>query len=320
MQADTWAIARDGKVLRGSHNEHGELTLFSALLHDQGLVLGQVRVPPTTTETTCVPALVGPMDLTGALVTADATHTCAATADYLVQVKKADYLLCVKGNQDQLQRVVIDRVLDLAGQAYSKQIALMVSSRPMDAVAFHHHARSHRHVENLEHYVRDVCWAEDTLGSGPVIGVVRSQLETVEELGRHARAGVQDDLVSLTAQYDHFMAWLCSDQGDKAAALAWFDRSHSWALGAGHANMAATTLSMKAHIAWSVGDGPRCVRPAQAARRHEGHVSPGIGGMAFQMQARRHALLGEQDSARAQLDQAEQLIRGAEEHPEDEPD
>ncbi|GAB3712642.1 hypothetical protein GCM10028793_47930 [Nocardiopsis oceani] len=46
-----------------------------------------------------MPALVGPMDITGALVTADATHTCAATADYLVQEKKADYLLCVKGNQ-----------------------------------------------------------------------------------------------------------------------------------------------------------------------------------------------------------------------------
>ncbi|GAB3718737.1 helix-turn-helix domain-containing protein [Nocardiopsis nanhaiensis] len=193
---------------------------------------------------------------------------------------------------------------------YERMVKVVANPRRVDAPA----------VEWLDRCLAEHRRVEDTLGSGPVIGVVRSQLDTVEDLGRHARAGVRDDLVALTSQYAQFMAWMCNDQGDKAAALAWFDRSHGWALEAADASMAATTLSMKAHIAWSVGDGERCVRLAQAAQWHEGHVSPGIAGMASQMQARGHALLGETDAARRRLDRAEDLIRGASERPEDEPD
>jgi hypothetical protein len=39
------------------------------------------------------------MDIAGALVTADAAHTCADTARYLVGDRKTDYLLTIKGNR-----------------------------------------------------------------------------------------------------------------------------------------------------------------------------------------------------------------------------
>ena len=43
--------------------------------------------------------MLDPIDITGALVTADAAHTCADTARYLVEDKNADYLLTIKGNR-----------------------------------------------------------------------------------------------------------------------------------------------------------------------------------------------------------------------------
>ncbi|WP_433369389.1 hypothetical protein [Streptosporangium sp. CA-115845] len=48
----------------------------------------------------------------------------------------------------------------------------------------------------------------------------------------------------------------------------------------GDVNMATTTLSMKAHQAWSAGNARRCVRLADAARWHDGRVTPGVRGMA----------------------------------------
>jgi hypothetical protein len=52
--------------------------LFSAMTHrskhQDAVVLGQIRVPEGTTETTQVRTLLDPMHITGALITADAAH------------------------------------------------------------------------------------------------------------------------------------------------------------------------------------------------------------------------------------------------------
>jgi hypothetical protein len=95
-------IAMDGKVVRNSDAGDGDVRLFSALHHDQAVVIAQVQVPPDTNETTQVAALFDGVDLTGAVVTGDAAHTQHATAAYLVEQKHCDYLLQVKGNQPSL--------------------------------------------------------------------------------------------------------------------------------------------------------------------------------------------------------------------------
>ncbi|MGW2330129.1 hypothetical protein ACWC5C_30850 [Streptomyces sp. NPDC001700] len=77
------------------------------------------------------------------------------------------------------------------------------------------------------------------------------------------------------------------------------------------ADMAATTLSMRAHVAWSVGDGRRCARLAQAARWASPGTSRGVQGMAAQMEARGYALTGEADAAHRLLDEAQHLIARA---------
>ena len=172
----------------------------------------------------------------------------------------------------------------------------------------------------LERSLAEHRRAEDEIGGKPLLPVISAHLVTLNDLAKEARSGVQDRLVSLASQYAQFMAWICNDTGDKAAAMAWYDRAHDWAMEAGDPNMAATSLSMKAHIAWSLNDGLRTVRMGEAARWHDGRVSSGIEGMAAQMVARGHALLGDEERAARSLDEARALITKASDHPEDEPD
>ncbi|MFJ7904646.1 XRE family transcriptional regulator [Streptomyces sp. NPDC096198] len=161
--------------------------------------------------------------------------------------------------------------------------------------------------------------AEDRIGSRPLAEIMRQQLRTVVDLYASARGPLADRVVRLASEHAQFLAWMAQDQGRTAAALAWYDRSHEWALEAGDADMAATTLSMKAHMAWSGGRGDRTVRLAEAARWSAPGTSLGVQGMAAQMAARGHALNGDGGDAERLLDEAQSLIGRAAEHPEDEP-
>jgi len=98
------AVALDGKTLRGSRNgDAAGVHLLSALLQREGVVLGQMRVSDKTNEIPCVPQLLKPLPLEGAVVTADALHTQKETARFLVEEKKADYLFVAKDNQPTLR-------------------------------------------------------------------------------------------------------------------------------------------------------------------------------------------------------------------------
>jgi hypothetical protein len=88
-------VAIDGKWLRGAGD--GPVKLFSALQHDQGLIIAQARIPDETNETTQVKALLDTIDLRGALVTADAAHASRETAAYVAGERGADYLLTRQG-------------------------------------------------------------------------------------------------------------------------------------------------------------------------------------------------------------------------------
>ncbi|ARF56989.1 DNA-binding protein [Streptomyces gilvosporeus] len=161
--------------------------------------------------------------------------------------------------------------------------------------------------------------AEDFIGSRPLVEVMGQQLRTVVNLYASARGPLEQRVVRLASEHAQFLVWMAQDQGQSAAALAWYDRSHEWALEAGDANMAATTLSMKAHMAWSGGRGRRCARLAEAARWSAPDTSLGVQGMAAQMQARGHALSRVPEEAHRLLDEAQDLITRAAQHPEDEP-
>ncbi|MBV6699496.1 ISAs1 family transposase [Kitasatospora aureofaciens] len=98
------SVAIDGKAARGSrHGQTPAAHLLAAMTSD-GRTVTQLRVPDKTNEITCFTALLVPFDLRGVTVTADALHTQRAHARFLVEEKKAHYLLVVKANQPELHR------------------------------------------------------------------------------------------------------------------------------------------------------------------------------------------------------------------------
>ncbi|WP_240509366.1 ISAs1 family transposase [Streptomyces agglomeratus] len=100
------SLAVDGKSARGSRTDTTAAAhLLSAVLPG-GYVVAQLRVPDRTTEVTGFTPLLAPFDLTGVTVTADALHTCRKHAKWLVETKKAHYLLVVKRNQPTLHAAV----------------------------------------------------------------------------------------------------------------------------------------------------------------------------------------------------------------------
>jgi predicted transposase YbfD/YdcC len=92
-------IAVDGKTLCGSgHGSDGSRHLPAALDHAHGAVLGQVEVGAKTNEIPVFRTLLDRMDITGAVVTADALHAQRDHATYLAG-RGAHHLLIVKRNQ-----------------------------------------------------------------------------------------------------------------------------------------------------------------------------------------------------------------------------
>lgn len=98
----------DGKTLKGARSANGQVKLLSAFSPAQGAVLAQQQIPSTTNEIPVIRELLDPVPLEGTVVTADAMHTQKATADYVVEEKKADYVFTVKDNQPSLLEAIED--------------------------------------------------------------------------------------------------------------------------------------------------------------------------------------------------------------------
>jgi predicted transposase YbfD/YdcC len=96
-------VAIDGKTARGAVGVAGrQVHLIAAVTGDRD-VLAQTGVNGKTNEITQVRLLLGPLDVTGKVITADALHVQKDTARFIVEDKKADYLFtAVKDNQPKL--------------------------------------------------------------------------------------------------------------------------------------------------------------------------------------------------------------------------
>ena len=95
-------IAVDGKTLRGSgHGGEDSRHLLAAFDHAHGVVLGQVDVGAKINEIPLFTALLDRVEITGAVITADALHAQREHATYLAG-RGARYLLIVKRNQPSL--------------------------------------------------------------------------------------------------------------------------------------------------------------------------------------------------------------------------
>jgi hypothetical protein len=93
------ALAVDGKTLKGARRpDRRARHLLSALGTEHGTPVAQQEVSGRSNEIPALRHLLAEVELTGKVVTADAMHTQAATARFLVADKGGDYLFTVKTN------------------------------------------------------------------------------------------------------------------------------------------------------------------------------------------------------------------------------
>ena len=101
-RAGRGVVAVDGKTMRGSASaKHGAYHVVSAFAAENRLVLGEICVAEKSNEIEAVPELLDMIDVSGAVVTADAMSCQKAVAAKIVQ-RGADYVLSLKGNQPEL--------------------------------------------------------------------------------------------------------------------------------------------------------------------------------------------------------------------------
>ncbi len=91
-------IAIDGKTMRGARRDDGAPHLVAALDHGTGAVLGQLAVAAKSNEIPALRDLLDTMDITGAVITADAMHCQRETARHIAG-GGGHYVLTVKANQ-----------------------------------------------------------------------------------------------------------------------------------------------------------------------------------------------------------------------------
>jgi predicted transposase YbfD/YdcC len=93
------AVAVDGKTSRGARRADGTRVHLLGVAGHGGRLLDHLEVDVKHNETSHFTALLGPLDLDGAVVTFDALHTVRANLDWLAGEKKGHYIAVVKRNQ-----------------------------------------------------------------------------------------------------------------------------------------------------------------------------------------------------------------------------
>ena len=106
---DKEIIAIDGKTIRGakSKGKKSPIHMVSAFACTNNLVLGQVKTAEKSNEITAIPKLLEILSIKNTVVTIDAMGCQTNIADKIIE-KEADYILAVKGNQEELLEQIQD--------------------------------------------------------------------------------------------------------------------------------------------------------------------------------------------------------------------
>lgn len=113
-------VAIDGKTLRRSHQRakgKEPIHMVSAWAHENGLVLGQIKVDEKSNEITAIPELIRSLNLAGCIVTIDAMGCQTAIAEDIATAK-ADFVFGLKGNQSTIHGEVRNFLEDAEANNY----------------------------------------------------------------------------------------------------------------------------------------------------------------------------------------------------------
>lgn len=158
---------------------------------------------------------------------------------------------------------------------------------------------------------------EDTAGSAQLVAPVVGQLGVIETLLADAPDRLRPAMTSLAAQWAQFAGWLCAATNEPDQGRAWYLQAMEWAGEAGDADMVATALSMRGHLAWTRHQYGPMLRLSQAAQAVQCGFA--VQAIATQQQARAHAVIGDASACDAKLDEAEELAYVAAERPDELP-
>ena len=159
---------------------------------------------------------------------------------------------------------------------------------------------------------------EDIIGSAPLIKPVTGQLATLEDLVTESRGPTRPEIIDVSAQWAEYSGWLHTSIGHWQQARGWFDRASEWAIEAGNATLAATSLSFKGHLAFLRGQiGPMIGLTEAALRDH----SSWVGQRAYDAHqlARGLALVGDSEEAVRNVEEGTALALLADERSDEKP-
>ncbi len=153
---------------------------------------------------------------------------------------------------------------------------------------------------------------EVTCGSllGPYypLTVVRQQVGVIDSLRRQARGAVALGLLATEARWAEFAGWLCDDIGLRDEGMSWISRAAEMALEAEDDAMVAYILARQAQRAvLFIPDGDEAIGLAEHARR-QAAAAPFTRALASVVAANGHALKGEVDDARREIDAARDVV------------
>lgn len=199
------ALAFDGKTVRGAAPPDGPAPhLLSVCTHESGETLLQVRVDEKTNEIPVARAVFPALPLAGRVVTADALHTYAETAQAIL-AQGGDYLLGVKRNQETLYAECAAYFSDPTARA---QLAQTIDRRRgrTETRTLYATTRLNAHLMRYSHF--------------PCIRQVACLLSTVQD-----RRGTQRDV--------RFLLTSCAPAQASPARLLQLIRGH-WAIESRH--------------------------------------------------------------------------------------
>lgn len=107
-------ISLDGKEIRSTNRLEkceSPLHIISAQISELGLTLAQRCTDDKSNEIPAVQKLLKELNIQGHMIVADAINCQKETAQIIID-KKADYLLCVKGNHPLLEKDIIEYIQD----------------------------------------------------------------------------------------------------------------------------------------------------------------------------------------------------------------
>jgi predicted transposase YbfD/YdcC len=116
-------IAIDGKTLRGSFDKasgKSAVHTITAFAVGTRTVLRQMSVDVKSNEIPAVPLLLQLLELDGAIVTLDAMHCQTETAQAIIDAE-ADYILSVKGNQQNLYKYLLNKFVEFAESDFTTE-------------------------------------------------------------------------------------------------------------------------------------------------------------------------------------------------------